>query len=105
MATESTSPLLGGDPRNDDERIGRMVAMLLDLLGLKKQDLAGRLNMEPAHLSKKLRGTNAWSAKEVQRTAAALGFPVGLLYADPDEVASGLRGAGPGTINYRKSTA
>lgn len=49
MATESTSPLFGDDPRNDDERIGRMVSMLLDLLGLKKQDLAGRLGMEPAH--------------------------------------------------------
>lgn len=102
MATESTSPLFGDDPRNDDERIGRMVSMLLDLLGLKKQDLAGRLGMEPAHLSKKLRGTNAWSANEVRRTAAALGFPVGLLMADPDEVAASLRDPGV-TINYRKS--
>lgn len=102
MDTESTSPLLGSPALTTDQRIGRMVEVLLDLVGLRKQELAERIGMKPANLSKKLGGTNPWTANELERVAAALGFPVSLLHVDPEDVAASLRTPGR-SINYRSA--
>lgn len=102
MSTESITPLLGNRPESTDARIGRMVEVLLDLLGLQKQELAERVGMKPANLSKKIGGVVPWSASEVEKVAAALGFPIALLHVDPDEVAASLRTPGR-SINYRSA--
>jgi DNA-binding transcriptional regulator YdaS (Cro superfamily) len=99
--TSSTSPLLGHPAQTTDARIGRMVEVLVDLLGVQKQELAEWVGMKPASLGQKISGSRPWKADELNRIAAALGFPVSVRYSDPEEVVGALRERRP--INYRKS--
>lgn len=101
MDTTSPSPLMGPEAVTDDQRIGRMVTTLLSVQGVKKQDLAERIGMTPANLSKKLGGAT-WSGTEVKQAAAALGVPVSLLYLDPSEVMGVLTTPGS-ALNYRSA--
>lgn len=102
MSTESTPPLLGQPASGTDERIGRIVEVMLDLLGVSKQDLAARIGMKPQTLGQKISGKRPWSANELERVAAALGFPVMALHMDPAGLADVLREPRSST-NYRSA--
>jgi transcriptional regulator with XRE-family HTH domain len=97
---ESTSPLSGVPAVDADARIGRIVEMLCSLTGVKHQELAARVGMQPQSLSSKLKGKRPFRARELEQIATALGFPVSLLHVDPDDVAASLRTPGR-SINYR----
>jgi hypothetical protein len=102
MSTESTSPLLGQPATGTDERIGRIVEVMLDLLGVSKQALAEQVGMKPQTLGQKISGNRPWSANELERVAAALGFPVMALHTDPAGLAAALREPLSAT-NYRSA--
>jgi len=99
---DTTTPIETHPPENSDARIGRMVEVLLDLLGVSKQELAGRVGLSPSGLGQRISGARSWRSREVEQVAAALGFPVTTMYADPASLVEALRSGG-GTINYRKS--
>jgi predicted transcriptional regulator len=99
--SDNTSPLVVHPADNSDERIGRMVEVLLDLLGVTKQDLAKSIGLSPSGLGQRISGSRPWRSREVEQVAAALGFPLSVLYADPEDVAGALREGR--SINYRKS--
>lgn len=99
---DTSAPLAAVPPENSDARIGRMVEVLLDLLGISKQELAGRVGLSPSGLGQRISGSRSWRSSEVEKVAAALGFPVTTMYADPESLADALR-LGSATINYRKS--
>lgn len=102
MSTESTSPLLGQPAAGTDERIGRIVEVMLDLLSVSKQALADRIGMRPGTLGQKISGNRPWTAQELERVAAALGFPVMALHMDPAGLAETLREPRIST-NYRSA--
>jgi transcriptional regulator with XRE-family HTH domain len=81
-----------------DERIGRMMRALCDLLNITHQDLADRIGMRPQNLSQKMRGKRPWRSREVQQVAAALGVPLPVLLRDPDIFVETLRAE---FVNYR----
>lgn len=99
---DTTAPLAPVPPENSDARIGRMVEVLLDLLGLSKQELAARVGLSPSGLGQRISGARSWRSREVEQVAAALGFPVSTMYADPASLVDVLRDGG-GTINYRSA--
>ena len=98
----NVTPLFGNPPTELDAQIGRIVEMLLSLVGVHNAELAARLGISPQAMSSKLKGKRPWSATEIKATADALGFPTALLYADPSDVTATLREPGR-SINYRSS--
>lgn len=96
MNDDGTPRLLGTEPRNDGERTGRIVQMLMDLVGVPGKVLAERIGMEPTTLS------GNWKDTELRQVAAALGFPRATLTLDPDDITASLRTPGR-SINYRSA--
>jgi DNA-binding transcriptional regulator YdaS (Cro superfamily) len=96
----TTEPLEIRVPKTDDGRIGRMVEVALDLLGIQKQELAARMDMSPQYLGQKIAGARPWKSTEIKRIATATGFNVGFFYADPAQVMEDLIQS----TNYRKAS-
>lgn len=101
MSDKDFEPL-GTQPRSDDERTGRVIQALMDLIGVPSKVLAERIGMEPTTLSGKMSGRRAWKDSELRQIAAALGFPRATLTLDPEDVAASLRTPGR-SINYRSA--
>lgn len=63
-----------------DEAIGRRVHQLLWERRLTSKWLATRLRIDPAGLSRRLRGERGWSTDEVYMTSVLLDVPIGFLF-------------------------
>lgn len=76
-----TTPLAAAEPRiNVNEVIGQNVHWLLWRKRGTQRALAAVLGVEPSVMSKKLRGTSAWSAQQVFTAAQFLDSSVAKLY-------------------------
>ena len=102
MNDDGTPRLLGTEPRHAGERTGRIVQMLMDLVGVPGKVLAERIGMEPTTLSGTMSGRRPWKDTELRQVAAALGFPRATLTLDPDDITASLRTPGR-SINYRSA--
>lgn len=71
MSDNGSPRLLGTEPRNDGERTGRIVQMLMDLVGVPNKVLAERIGMEATTLSGKLSGRRPWKDARGKPRAAA----------------------------------
>lgn len=69
-------------PVSTDVAIGERVLSRLALLGMTQWDLAARLGLTQATVSRKLRGQRAWFAAELVTVAGVLGCPVGELFGE-----------------------
>ncbi|WNO27601.1 helix-turn-helix DNA binding domain protein [Arthrobacter phage SerialPhiller] len=65
-----------------DVAIGRRVALRLGALGMTQWDLAARLGLTQATVSRKLHGSRPWFASELVTVAGALGMSVGELFGE-----------------------
>lgn len=81
MNDDGTPRLLGTEPRNDGERTGRIVQMLMDLVGVPGKVLAERIGMEPTTLSGKISGRRPWKDTELRPGRRSARLPPG--DADP----------------------
>ncbi|UVK60171.1 helix-turn-helix DNA binding domain protein [Arthrobacter phage Kels] len=65
-----------------DAAIGQRVASRLAALGMTQWDLAARLGLTQATVSRKLHGSRPWFATELVAVAGALGMGVGELFGE-----------------------
>lgn len=66
-------------PMTTNETITSAVISELDRQSLERQELARRIGVTPAWVSKKLLGQRRWTADDMDRVAGALGVPVAWL--------------------------
>ena len=69
-------------PADVDAGIGERVLVRLGAVGMTQWDLAARLGITQATVSRKLRGHRPWFASELVTVAGALGCPVGELFGE-----------------------
>lgn len=87
-------------PLTKDEKIGRVIAAVLDLTGMQQAYLAALIGMKPSTLSNKINGLRPWKSSEVERVAQALGVPEPMLGRDPAAILEELRRQ---FVNYRSA--
>lgn len=100
--SDTLVPLSGKPAATSDARVGRVIEVLLDLMGIAKQDLAAQIGMSAGYLGQKISGSRSWKYREIEQVATALGVPKSLLGVDPEEILSILVEPGR-SINYRSS--
>jgi len=69
-------------PAAVDAAIGQRVERRLARLGMTQWDLAARLGLTQATVSRKLHGVRPWYASELVTVAGVLGCPVGELFGE-----------------------
>jgi len=69
-------------PADVDAAVGLRVLRRLGAVGMTQWDLAARLGITQATVSRKLRGQRPWFASELVTVAGALGCPVGELFGE-----------------------
>lgn len=79
MTTASATPVYAAD-----KRFGRVVAAFLAAGGHRQADLAAHLDIDPASLSRSIKGTRRWTLDDITGTAAFFDLPISRLI-DPDD--------------------
>ena len=82
--TTTTEALTADAPLSGDQLAGRRVHMLMWDAKVSQRQLAPRLGMTQAALSKKVRGERGWSIDELLTVAAALKTTVAYLVGETE---------------------
>jgi len=69
---------------NVNERVSRAVNIMLARDGMSRHDLAEAMNLDPATITRSMRGQRDWKLEDVARLAAVFDVPMALLLDDPD---------------------
>ncbi|AXH65241.1 helix-turn-helix DNA binding domain protein [Arthrobacter phage Arby] len=69
-------------PASTDVDIGKRIERRLSALGMTQWDLAARLGLTQATVSRKLHGQRPWFASELVTVAGVLGCAVGELFGE-----------------------
>lgn len=82
-------------PASIDAAIGQRIERRLGLLGMTQWDLAARLGLTQATVSRKLHGQRPWFASELVTVAAVIGCAVGDLFGEQQRPAMMIAGLCP----------
>lgn len=75
-----------------DDKIGRVVDLLLTYRRENRLVLAALLGVSPKTLSRRISGSLGWTAEEVALMAEHFDVPVSAFYAGPDAMIARVRG-------------
>lgn len=69
-----------------DERVGRIVRILLADQGLKQRDLGRELNMDSGQVSRAMRGQRKWTLSDLEHMSTFFRVGVATFFEDADSI-------------------